>query len=122
MRWSFLSSSISVGDTVSSIDNAKIINLLFIRNLNLFDYKSDKINYLGKENKPKCLIIDDTDLPKTGRKMEWIGYIFSHVSGSYMLSFKDLAKKRQKREIAKKEIKIVLVKNVKMNALKVKRI
>jgi len=39
-----------------------------------------------------------------------------------MLGFKDLAKKRQKREIAKKEIKIVLVKNVKMNALKVKRI
>ena len=30
---------VSVGDTVSSIDNAKIINLLFIRNLNLFDYK-----------------------------------------------------------------------------------
>ena len=59
-------------------------------------HKSDKINYLGKENKPKCLIIDDTDLPKTGRKMEWIGYIFSHVSGSYMLGFKDLAKKRQK--------------------------
>ena len=54
--------------------------------------------------------------------MECIGYIFSHVSGSYMLGFKDLAKKRQKREIAKKEIKIVLVKNVKMNALKVKRI
>jgi hypothetical protein len=85
-------------------------------------HKSDKINYLGKENKPKCLIIDDTDLPKTGRKMEWIGYIFSHVSRSYMLGFKDLARKRQKREIAKKEIKIVLVKNVKMNALKVKRI
>lgn len=34
--------------------------------------------------------IDDTDLPKTGRKMEWIGYIFSHVSGSYMLGFKGL--------------------------------
>ena len=61
-------------------------------------------------------------MPKTGRKMEWIGYIFSHVSGSYTLGFKDLAKKSQKREIAKKEIKIVLVKNVKMNALKVKRI
>jgi len=39
LRWSFLSSSISVGDSVSSIDSAKIINFLFIRNLNLFDYK-----------------------------------------------------------------------------------
>ena len=53
-------------------------------------HKSEKINYLGKGNKPKCLIIDDTDLPKTGRKMEWIGYVFSHVSGSYILGFKGL--------------------------------
>ena len=89
--------------------------------------------------------------------MEWIGYVFSHVSGSYILGFKGLflsffdgssffpwdmslhvemgrnkkkpqglskkeAKKRysKERDIAKKEIKIVLVKNVKMNALKVR--
>jgi len=32
LRWSFLSSSISVGDNVSSIDGAKITNFLFIRN------------------------------------------------------------------------------------------
>jgi len=53
LRWSFLSSSISVGDSVSSIDSAKIINLLFIRNLNLFDYNlgfGDKDPITGKIN------------------------------------------------------------------------
>lgn len=39
---------------------------------------------------PSCLIIDDTDLPKTGRCMELIGRIYSHVSHSSLLAFKGL--------------------------------
>jgi Transposase DDE domain. len=39
---------------------------------------------------PRCLIIDDTDLPKTGRRMELIGRIFSHVTYSSLLGFKGL--------------------------------
>jgi len=39
---------------------------------------------------PRCLIIDDTDLPKTGRKIEMIGRIFSHVTGKSILGFKGL--------------------------------
>ena len=38
----------------------------------------------------RCLIIDDTDLPKTGRKTELIGSIFSHVTRTSMLGFKGL--------------------------------
>ena len=36
----------------------------------------------------KCFIADDTDAPKTGRKMEFIGKIYSHVSNTWILGFK----------------------------------
>jgi hypothetical protein len=39
---------------------------------------------------PRCLIIDDTDLPKTGRQIELIGKIFSHVEHTVNLGFKGL--------------------------------
>ena len=42
------------------------------------------------DSKPRCLIIDDTDLPKTGRKIELIGKIFSHVTHTSNLGFKGL--------------------------------
>lgn len=38
----------------------------------------------------KCLIADDTDTPKTGRKIEFIGKIFSHVLKRSILGFKAL--------------------------------
>ncbi len=37
-----------------------------------------------------CLIVDDTDLPKTGKRMEMIGRVFSHVAGKSILGFKGL--------------------------------
>lgn len=37
-----------------------------------------------------CLIADDTDLPKTGKCIEFIGKIFSHVGLKYNLGFKTL--------------------------------
>lgn len=40
---------------------------------------------------PRCLmIIDDTDLPKTGRHIELIGRVFSHVTKQSILAFKGL--------------------------------
>ena len=39
---------------------------------------------------PKCLIIDDTDLEKTGLRIEQIGKIWSHVSHRRILGFKGL--------------------------------
>ena len=39
---------------------------------------------------PRCLIVDDTDLPKTGRRIELIGKIFSHVTHTTGLGFKGL--------------------------------
>lgn len=42
------------------------------------------------EDSPRCLIVDDTDLPKTGRRIELIGRIYSHVSHRSLLAFKGL--------------------------------
>mgnify|MGYP003780783643 CR=1 FL=1 len=43
-----------------------------------------------KSKDPVCLIIDDTDLPKTGTKIEKMGRIFSHVKHASVLGFKAL--------------------------------
>ena len=51
--------------------------------------KVQKNSELSDSN-PRCLIIDDTDLPKTGRKIELIGKIFSHVTHTSNLGFKGL--------------------------------
>ena len=37
-----------------------------------------------------CFIIDDSDMPKTGKFIELIGRVFSHVSGKYPLGFKSM--------------------------------
>jgi hypothetical protein len=58
--------------------NLQLLNKIILRN-------KDK-----KSNEPVCLIIDDTDLPKTGTKIENMGRIFSHVTHSTMLGFKAL--------------------------------
>ena len=38
----------------------------------------------------RCLIVDDTDLSKTGRCFELVGRIYSHVTHSSKLGFKGL--------------------------------
>lgn len=57
------------------------INMLLIREV---ERNSDD------NSSPKCLVIDDTDLPKTGRRIELIGKIFSHVKHANILGFKGL--------------------------------
>ena len=44
----------------------------------------------GETSCPTCLIADDSDLPKTGRRMEMIGKVFSHVTHNMILGFKML--------------------------------
>jgi len=52
-----------------------------------------KISIRSVENtdeQPRCLIFDDTDLPKNGRRIELIGKVFSHVTKQSILAFKGL--------------------------------
>ena len=37
---------------------------------------------------PTCFVLDDTDIEKTGKKFEFIGRIFNHVTKLYPLGFK----------------------------------
>ena len=48
-------------------------------------------NDFRKSELPAVIIADDSDLPKTGRRMEGIGKIFSHVEQKCILGFKHLA-------------------------------
>lgn len=59
--------------------------------LNLRLLKTTAVNSEPQENNvSRCLIIDDTDLHKTGRHIEFLGRIFSHVSRTSILGFKGL--------------------------------
>lgn len=63
-------------------------NLSYSLNMQLIRKVQNKSD-LDNTN-PRCLIIDDTDLPKTGRAIELIGKIFSHVTHTASLGFKGL--------------------------------
>ena len=43
-----------------------------------------------KSDEVPCFIVDDTDIPKTGKRIELIGRIFSHVGLGYKFGFKSL--------------------------------
>ena len=44
-----------------------------------------------RDDAPRCLIIDDSDLPKTGRYIEKVSRIWDHVSKRFILGYKLLA-------------------------------
>lgn len=47
-------------------------------------------NYHNTNKDLKVFVIDDSDIPKTGRKIEFIGKVFSHVHRKSILGFKVL--------------------------------
>ena len=70
----------------SSMDWRSICYRLYIRLL-----KTTAVNSVPKETKvDSCLIIDDADLHKTGRHIEFLDRIFSHVTRTSILDFKGL--------------------------------
>lgn len=48
----------------------------------------DKADNDKKRESPKCLVLDDTDLGKTGKFIEGVSKIWSHVVGRHILGFK----------------------------------
>jgi len=63
-------------------------NLAYSLNMQLIR-KVQNNSDLSNSN-PRCLIVDDTDLQKTGRKIELISKIYSHVTHTVNLGFKGL--------------------------------
>ncbi len=68
--------------------NIKWRKLLYAMNLQLLRKISRRTE--APHDKPVCLIIDDTDAPKSGRKSELIGKIFSHLEHKSILGYKCL--------------------------------
>lgn len=66
------------------IDWRKLVYILNLKLLNRTKLRKDSKDSL------QCLIVDDTDLPKTGFKTELIGRIYSHVLHKSILGFKGL--------------------------------
>ena len=67
------------------------ILLQFVLKFNLLVNKQrakDKTNIDKKKESPKCLVIDDTDISKTGELIEGVSKIWSHVVKKHILGFK----------------------------------
>jgi hypothetical protein len=68
--------------------NVKWRKLLYAMNLQLLRKISRSSE--TQNDRPVCLIIDDTDAPKSGRKCELIGKVFSHIEHKAILGYKCL--------------------------------
>ena len=71
------------------MSNSKINWRKLVYHLTLQLWSRIRIRSCRKEG-TVCLIVDDTDYPKTGRRMENIGRVFSHVQHRCILGFKAL--------------------------------
>jgi hypothetical protein len=73
------------------IDNSNFSwrNLAYTVNLRLLK-RVEKSSYNTDNHPIRCLIADDTDLPKSGRCFELLSRIYSHVSNSFNYGFKGL--------------------------------
>lgn len=67
-----------------TFDWRKILYHLTIQIWNKMRVRSDH------KEAPVCLMVDDTDFPKTGKRIENIGRVFSHVHHKTILGFKSL--------------------------------
>lgn len=67
----------------SSIDWRRIVHLFYKQVATLITKASEEMDSI-----PKFLIIDDSLLPKSGKRIEFIGKVYDHCSHSYSLGIK----------------------------------
>ena len=86
--------AIDVGkDVLYSVKNNPLINwrcLLLSQAMECINSMEQADKNASKSIEVPCLIADDTDIPKTGKCIEFIGRVFSHVGMKYNLGFKSL--------------------------------
>ena len=70
-------------------DDVNWRNIMYLINLQLINRIACRADN-KKIGKPVCLVVDDTDLPKTGTHIELIGRIHSHVKNISILGYKGL--------------------------------
>ncbi len=54
----------------------------------VFQYLRKDNDFTPPDNDLKCLVFDDTDIPKTGKTIEGISKIYNHVTKRYIFGFK----------------------------------
>jgi hypothetical protein len=70
--------------------NWRNLTYLFAKRFNKLNARhNDRAADQSSEN-PQCLIVDDSLIPKSGRKIEFIGKVFDHVTKDWVLGFKFL--------------------------------
>ena len=69
-----------------NIDWRKILYSFVCQFIRILNAKGDEAN----KNSPKCLIIDDSLLEKSGKTIELIGKLFDHCSYNYLLGLRRL--------------------------------
>jgi len=73
------------------IDNSNFSWRKLAYHVNLRLLKRVEKSSYNAENKPiRCLIADDTDLPKSGKSFELLSRIYSHVTNTFNYGFKGL--------------------------------
>lgn len=70
----------------TNIDWRTIVWLFIKRILSVIESKGNSCD----SDSPKCLIVDDTIIPKKGKTIEFIGKVYNHVSMKYELGMKVL--------------------------------
>ena len=65
------------------IDWRRIVHLFYKQVASLIAKESEE-----KDCNPRCLIIDDSLLPKSGKRIEFIGKVYDHCSHTYNLGIK----------------------------------
>lgn len=69
-----------------NIDWRKILQLFVKQFFKIVEQKGDQSDV----NSPKCIIVDDTQLSKTGKVIEFIGKVYDHCTHKYTLGIKVL--------------------------------
>ncbi len=80
-------------DVFYGIKNSPRINWrqCLLRQAKSCDIEGEEISQdHSRADQTRCFIIDDTDMPKTGKRMELLGRIYSHVKGGSILGYKGL--------------------------------
>lgn len=88
----YLNHFVSVGkDVFYKVRNSSVINWRQVLLKHAVQCtKGITVDDSTEADRQPCFIIDDSDLPKTGKTMEFIGKIFSHTSHGFNLGYKSL--------------------------------
>jgi hypothetical protein len=75
-------------DTFYRLKNSQSVCWRMLLWLFAAKFKSLADSRLDKTDKPRCMVFDDTLLPKTGKGIEMMSRVYDHVAQRYMLGFK----------------------------------